>query len=347
VPLTHLVPESDTDAATGRRERRARRVASPAEPLDFDARRAARRARRESSATEPVAAEAITPDVADPDGTAMALEAQHADGEAHWSASGQRRSRPRAPQAEKRAAADAASAGDGAEPVSESAGLPEGSAAPAAALAGTEPGTRPSRGTRTLQRAQRKAAAAVEGADEHPALGALNRHLNLLMQQLGTAHRVIGRVAAERDALRQQLADLQGIPVDEIVVTSISANDATKEKEDRPARTRGHAEPGEPQPSTGLARFNYFAHDDIQVMRKRRQMLALVLLGMVLVIWLIIRMGFLQMPDKLSRDSLGALPVIGNFMSIFFAGWMFFRVFRIGGKGVKWIFPSDQRRKRR
>lgn len=344
--MTHLVPGSDTDATNGRRERRARRIASTLEPLDLDARRAARRARRESSATEPLAAEAVTPELTGPDGAATAAEAQHTDGEAHRTASGLSRSRPRAPRAEKRAA-DAASAGDGAEPVSKSAGLPEGSAAIAEAVAVEAAGKRPSRGTRTLQRAQRKqhaAAAAVGGAGEHPALGALNRHLNLLTQQVGTAHRVIGRVAAERDALRQQLADLQGIPVEEIVVTSIGAS---TESADRPARTRGHGEPGEPQPSTGLARFNYFAHEDIQVMRKRRQMAALCILSIVLVLGITSRLGFWQLPSNISRDSLGALPVIGNFMTIFFAGWMFFRVFKIGGKGVKWVFPSDQRRKRR
>jgi hypothetical protein len=177
------------------------------------------------------------------------------------------------------------------------------------------------------------------GESEHPALGALNRHLNLLTQQLGTAHRVIGRVAAERDALRQQLADLQGIPVEEIVVTSIGAS-----TDDRTARTR---EPSEPEPRTGMARFNYFAHEDIAVMRKRRQTAALGLLGVVLVIWLLGRMGFFQMPANVSRESLSGLPLIGELMSYFLAGWVFYRIIRVGGKGVKWVFPSEQRRRRR
>jgi hypothetical protein len=234
--------------------------------------------------------------------------------------------------------------------VGESAELPEGSAAIAEAVAVEAAGKSPSRGTRTLQRAQRKqqqAVAAVGGTDEHPALGALNRHLNLLMQQVGTAHRVIGRVAAERDALRQQLADLQGIPVEEIVVTSIGASEE-KEKGDRAARTRGHAEPGEPQPPTGMARFNYFGHQDIEVARKRRQTFVLGLLLIVLILGFAIRMGVFAMPKNVSRDSLAGLPFIGDFMAIFFAGWMFFRVFKVGSRGVKWVFPSeDQKRRRR
>src|SRR5215212_3962459 len=341
MPITRLVPGPDTDTTNGKRDRRARRESS-AEPLDFDARRAARRARRESSTTEPLAAEAVAPDVADSDGATTAVEAHHTDREPRRDASGQRRGRPRAPRAEK-IAADSASAIAGAEQPVEVAELAEGSTATAAALAIDVPGKDSSHGARTLQRAQRKqqaAAVAVGRADDHPAMGALNRHLNMLMQQLETAHRVLGRVAAERDALRQQLADLQGIPVEEIVVTSIGAS---KEKEDRPEKTR---EPAEPQPPSAIARFNYFRHEDIQVMRRRRQVAALCVLSLVLVLWLLSRMGIWQMPDNVSKDSLSGLPLIGELMSYFLAGWVFFRIVRVGGRGVKWVFPTDQKRRR-
>jgi hypothetical protein len=70
----------------------------------------------------------------------------------------------------------------------------------------------------------------MKSADDHPALGALNRHLNMMVQQLGTAHRVIGRVAAERDAFRQQLADLQGIPVEAIAVTSLGQTESRRSR---------------------------------------------------------------------------------------------------------------------
>jgi hypothetical protein len=40
--------------------------------------------------------------------------------------------------------------------------------------------------------------------------------------------------------------------------------------------------------------------------------------------------------------------LIGDFMSIFLVGWLFFRFIKISGKGVKWVFPSeDQKRRRR
>ena len=237
-------------------------------------------------------------------------------------------------QSQSRTANEDELAGDS-PPVSEAA------AAAAEALVINLSGKKPNRGARTLKRARRKqqdAAAALAGADDNPALGALNRHLNMMMQQLGTAHRVIGRIAAERDALRQQLADLQGIPVEEIVVTTIGASS------DQPS---GALKLSEPQPKTGLSRLNYFGGEDVVVMRKRRQMFVLALLLFVVILWLASRMGFWQMPSNLSRDSLTGLPYIGEFMTYFLAGWLLFRFVKVSSKGVKWVFPSDDPRRRR
>ena len=79
------------------------------------------------------------------------------------------------------------------------------------------------RGTRTPQRARRKQQQVAVEAGEPPGLGALNRHLSAVVTQLTTAQQLIGRVAAERDALRQQLADLQGVAVEDIMIPSVGA----------------------------------------------------------------------------------------------------------------------------
>ncbi|MGH2617714.1 MAG: hypothetical protein ACRDJC_20975 [Thermomicrobiales bacterium] len=209
---------------------------------------------------------------------------------------------------------------------------------------------KPKRATRTATRARKKQQAASravaaatnpEDADEdHPALGALNRHLNMMMQQLATAHRVIGRVAAERDALRQQLADLQGIPVEEIQVTAIGG--AT----DQPAKS-SQPQPNEPPPKSAISRLNYFGGDDIALMRKRRQKLVLGIVAFIVLLWLTARLGVWSLPDRLSRESLSDLPYIGDFMAIFLAGWLFFRVIRVSSKGVRWVFPSEDAKRRR
>jgi hypothetical protein len=201
------------------------------------------------------------------------------------------------------------------------------------------------RGARTVRRASKKqqaAASAVEAADDNPALGALNRHLNMMIQQLNTAHRVIGRVAAERDALRQQLADLQGIPVEEIVVSTVGAS---TEASAQPARSSQPASPSEP---SRFAKLNYFGGDDYALMKKRRQAFAVGILVVVALIWVAIKLSFLSMPDDFSRESLTAIPLIGEIMPLFLAGWILFRMIKVSSKGVRWVFPSeDQRRRRR
>jgi hypothetical protein len=68
---------------------------------------------------------------------------------------------------------------------------------------------------------------------------------------------------------------------------------------------------------------------------------------LVLTFGLAARLGIMQLPENISRESLTAIPLIGDFLSIFLLGWIFFRFIRISSKGVKWVFPSeDQKRKR-
>jgi len=110
-------------------------------------------------------------------------------------------------------------------PAGDAAGGPDASTPPAEVEAGDGSGENREGGIGTLPSAQRQqqatdAAGDTGEAGDHHGMGALNRQLRLVVEQLETAHRVLGRVAAERDALRQQLANLQGIPVEEVVITS-------------------------------------------------------------------------------------------------------------------------------
>jgi hypothetical protein len=298
------------------------------------------------------------------------------DRELRRMARAEKRQRPRAPRAEKSAAQrDSATANENELP-EDSRPAAEASTEAADAPVNALSGANDRRGTRTARRARNKqeaAAAAMKDADAHPALGALNRHLNMMMQQLGAAHRAIGRVSAERDAFRQQLADLQGIPVAAIPMTSPGPTQSRRSK-----ATAGQSANQSGSPVDGVAvapsgqtegrrsiaidsidsveasspsvmsRLNYFSVDDIAVARKRRQRFVLGLLLVVLILGLATRLGIMQMPDKFSRESLTAIPLIGDFMSIFLAGWLFFRFIKVSSKGVKWVFPSeDQKRRRR
>ncbi len=171
----------------------------------------------------------------------------------------------------------------------------------------------------------------------------INQHLGLMTQQLTAAHRVIGRVSSERDALRQQVADLQGIPVDEVIIASLATSGELDK--DRRAPASGEGE-GEQKPSR-LSKLNYFGGEDIALQRRRRQTFVLGLIAVLIVGGLYARQIGWSMPEDVSRESLAALPVLGNFMYVFLAGWMLFRVVKVSSRGVRWIFPSENQRRRR
>jgi hypothetical protein len=233
-------------------------------------------------------------------------------------------------------------------------GQPE---ADVASLLITDPSASAKKSARAVQRHQKKqqsaeaAVAAAESDETNPSLGALNRHLNMMMQQLATAHRVIGRTSAERDALRQQLADLKGVPVEEIHVSTIGigADEPAKAAaaNHEHARAHAHAHAAAASPSA-FSKLNYFSSDvDYAVMRRRRQRFVFGALAVVLVLWVVSRFTGWAMPTNLSKDSLGALPFVGDLMSFFLAGWLMYRVVRVSAKGVRWVFPSDDPRRRR
>jgi hypothetical protein len=164
----------------------------------------------------------------------------------------------------------------------------------------------------------------------------LVRQLSLTTQQLNAAHRVIGRLSAERDILRKHFADAVGIPVHEVVVaTDTDAAEA--------ALKEVHVEAKAP---SRLEKLNYFNSNDYAQMRRRRQTFVAILLAFVLVLWGLSRAGYWRMPDNISRDSLGAVPIIGDLMTYFLAGWLFFRVGKVSSKGIRWVFPQDKRPRR-
>jgi hypothetical protein len=249
------------------------------------------------------------------------------------------RHRPRAPRAERQAAL--ATVQDQAGSPAESAALPAGNA-DTLALVTSLPDAKGRSGARIAARARKRqqvAASVVDGATDDPSLGALNRHLNMLMQQLMTAHRVIGRVAAEREALRQQLADLQGIPVEEIVVSSIGAS--------LEAPTRSTSSASAQQSPSRFAKLNYFGGDDFELVRKRRLTLAAIIVAAGLVFTVVGQQFGWGMPTDLSRESLTQIAFLGPLMTLFLAGWVLFRIVRVFGRVARWVYPSENSRRRR
>lgn len=185
----------------------------------------------------------------------------------------------------------------------------------------------------TADRARRKNSVAAAEQSQ-----ILVRQLSVTTQQLNAAHRVIGRLSAERDILRQHFADAVGIPVSEVVVAT--ETDPTTDEHHKKTHV-------EAKPPTRMEKLNYFGGNDYTQMRRRRQTFVGILLAFVLLLWALSRAGYWAMPDNLSRDSLGQVPLIGDLMTYFLAGWLFFRVAKVSSKGVRWVFPSDNRQRRR
>lgn len=338
--------EPEVETGTGAKDLAPGALSAAAQPeLDELARRRQRRERRNALPN-------ATPDTAEPgaaaagvaDANPNATSERHGRRPEREAKRLERLSRPRAPRAERGlVSVDAIDPADN---------LPESDATAAAnSLSSTEAlaldlAAGPKRGSHAVARArkkQRSASAAVTSANDNPALGALNRHLNMLMQQLATAHRVIGRIAAERDALRQQLADLQGVPVEEIHVTTIGSSSFDESQSKSGTRRQTSSAGG----SSRVPKFNYFSADDIKVTRKRRLIFVSIILAAIIGLWFASNMGLWSMPANISRDSLVHLPLVGEIMPLFLAGWLFYRVFRVSSRGVKWVFPSEDPKRRR
>lgn len=208
-------------------------------------------------------------------------------------------------------------------------------------LAGLEREKRVNRANERAKKMEEAAIEAIDTLEPHPALGALNRHLAMMSQQLTASQQAIGRLAAERDALRFQVAELRGIPVSEVRVSTVVGAEGEHHR-----AGRAHGE-DEAVPSSKLQRLNYFGVDDFELMRKRRQRFVLILAVIGAILGLYARSINWTPPSDISRDSLSALPYIGNLMTVFLAGWVFYRIVRVGSRGVRWVFPTEDRRRRR
>ena len=260
--------------------------------------------------------------------------------------------RSRAPRTSRGAAASASQASEetGAEPGADS-GTTNGTALLTETAVLDLQGKGSAKTAARVQKRQQAAAVALDTLDHEAALGALNRHLNTVTQQITAAHRLLGRITAERDALRQQLAELQGVPVEAIVVTTVAAAppaNAPAHHEKAP-HEHGHGaeEALDPPAPSRLQRLNIFGGDDFAQMRKRRQTFVLILALVGGVLAVIAKQVGWSMPENISRDSLSALPFLGNLMSVFLAGWVLYRIVRVSSKGVRWVFPSEPRTRRR
>ncbi len=188
---------------------------------------------------------------------------------------------------------------------------------------------------------QRAAAEEVLGAVDpnNAAIAPLIRYVNAVTMHLNESQKMIGQLQVERDALRAQVVSLDADPIDASRFAELAgATDQGAAKQRRRSeRQAAQATEGEAPESDDAA--PPASMDDVG--RKRR----LIALGALAVIGLIaMATRFLNHPidlSNMSKGSLGGVAVVGQFMQVFLAGMIFYRLARIGGRGARWLFPES------
>lgn len=230
---------------------------------------------------------------------------------------------------------------------------PEEAAGDSAPAAGGEGGktakVRVSKEERAAERSRRKAQAAAEGIEEiDPSVAQvvpIVRHLNVVTKELALAYRTIGQVTAERDAFRRQTYQLQGLPDPDEVAAKASKEGRGETKDARAeARAAKQAERSGIDPTMTEEEIAEHLRKTV----RRRRMIALGALAVLTITYVGFRIGGFNW-SEFSRDSLANIAIVGPFFNVLLIGFVFYRLFAVGGKASRWLFPGDslQRKRRR
>lgn len=243
----------------------------------------------------------------------------------------------------------------------------DGAAAPDQAPA--EPGGAPGGRDRTRERGRRRersteggaASQIPEGAEQSAGLGPIVRHMSLLTKELGEAQRMVGRLAAERDVLQRQIGELQGVPIvfpstateaakparegnrQEREAAKANRHDRDSGQSNREARMEARAEARAARHG-GHAEGDEEAPDETELSARakrsgqRRRLMALGVILLLVIIGAIWRQLGLPVPS---------LPKGTGPFQLLFMVLLLGRVARFSGRGVKWLYPSPEKNRRR
>ncbi len=210
---------------------------------------------------------------------------------------------------------------------------------------------------RTRAQLEQAEQAIANAADVVGLVAPLVRHVNTVTEQLNEANMTVGRLMAERDALRVRLAEAEGVPIDEIVVMPLAEPVGDGEPstrrlqriEARQAAPQEDEKKPNPLRPVGVALGftpEVDSFDGLKRMARRRQLFAAVLMVSVFTALRIATANGVQF-DNMSRNGLADLQYVGSLFQVFLIAWMLYRVVRVGGKGASWLFPDPNGRKRR
>jgi hypothetical protein len=233
----------------------------------------------------------------------------------------------------------------------------------------TEPGGGPGGRDRTRERGRRRersteggaAPQIPDGAEQSAGLGPIVRHMSLLTKELGEAQRMVGRLAAERDVLQRQIGELQGVPIvfpptateaakparegnrQEREAAKANRHDRDSGQSNREARMEARAEARAARHG-GHAEGDEEAPDETELSARakrsgqRRRLMALGVILLLVIIGAIWRQLDLPVPS---------LPKGTGPFQLLFMVLLLGRVARFSGRGVKWLYPSPEKNRRR
>ena len=223
-------------------------------------------------------------------------------------------------------------------------------------VAGIVP-VRRDRGFEKLRQRQKDAAeAAVNNVEDGMVpIAPFVRYVNTLTREVGELQRTVGQVSAERDLLQRQVYQLRGLPVpDELMVRpgkeakkDAKAEVVASRQELRQDRQEGRAEAkaaksGERATLVDGTEIDPDLVDRTLRMGRRRRLIALAVIALIGAgFYFGGRMGF-ETSGGFSRSSMANMAYVGQFVQIFLALWILYRIGRIGSKGVRFLFPSEE-----
>ncbi|HEU0114343.1 MAG TPA: Yip1 family protein, partial [Thermomicrobiales bacterium] len=188
------------------------------------------------------------------------------------------------------------------------------------------------------------AAEALTAIDpNNAAIAPLIRYVNAVSMHLNESQKTIGRLQIERDALRAQVLSLDADPIDasrfaEIAKTGDAADGADAKQQRRSERQAAKAAAGDASEEAS----DEDATKSMDDTGRKRRLIALGVLAAVGLVALATRvMNHPVDLSNMSKGSLGGLAVVGQFMQVFLAGMIFYRLARIGGRAGRWLFPEN------
>lgn len=211
--------------------------------------------------------------------------------------------------------------------------------------------SRGSKEERVAERSRRRQLAMDEGGEEgddkSTPMMPLVRHLNTVTKELALAYRTIGQVTTERDMLKRQIYEIQGLPTpeeEETATTRANSNRGTRQEARAEVKlARAEARGAEPSLSP---------EEVAEKLRKlvwRRRAIALGGLALLAAIYVALPSMLDNFTwENFSRDSFANIAYVGSIFQIFLIGFVIYRIARVGGKAGRWLFPGDELpRKRR